>query len=234
MKLTMKTLIGLSVLLTTWSLEACQKCLDKGSIEMREECKVCKGSGTTIDWKVRNCSACYNGRKFYNYRQGTFCRRCSGTGEIKDKKVLPCTSCEGKGYRSNRIPCPSCGGESGTEAGSQPQAPEPTGPKTSSVTTVQIEACKLCGPDGKVKKTITCEQCESGHCHKKETQNGKDVFKCRKCGKACDEMFTPCACKKPDCTSCGGEYKRVESKTCELCGGDGTITPLERARAEGK
>lgn len=241
MKLTLRTVIGVSVLVMVWSLEACQKCLDKGSIEMREECKVCKGRGTTVDWDVQDCRACYNGRKSYadsgvshSHGQGTFCRRCSGTGEIKNKKVLTCESCAGKGYRTNRIPCPSCGGKSGAETGAQPQAPVTTAPGASSVPKVEVEACKLCGPDGKVKKTITCEQCESGYCHKKETQNGKDVFTCRKCGKACDERYTPCACKKPDCTSCGGTHQRVEAKTCEVCGGDGIITPLEKARAEGK
>ena len=235
MKFAIRNVISISVLLFAWSLDACQKCLDKGTIEMREECMVCKGRGTTIDWDVRCCPACLgDGRKAGAYAQGTFCRRCSGTGEIKDKKVLTCRSCAGKGYRANRITCPSCGGKSGEGTVSQPQSSGATMPEVSSVATVNVEACTLCGPDGKVKKTIACEQCKSGYFHKKETDTGKDVFKCRKCGKVCDDRYTPCACGKPDCTACGGEYKRVESKTCEVCGGDGTITPMEKARAKEK
>ena len=240
MKFAIRNVISVSVLLMTWSLDACQKCLDKGSIEIREECKACRGTGKVFP-PSEDCYTCNGSGKLltaggyiYSGHQGTrFCKRCRGTGTIQPSKIN-CASCAGQAVLIKRISCPSCGAKSGEGTVSQPQSSGATMPEVSTVTTVNVEACKLCGPDGKVRKTIVCELCTSGYFHKKETDNGKDFFKCRKCGKVCDDRFTPCACGKPDCTACGGEYKRVESKTCELCGGDGTITPMERARATAK
>lgn len=181
----------------------------------------------------RRCEACAGtgDKSFASYRhQGTFCRRCSGTGEIKDKIDELCPPCAGQGCLINRINCPSCGGRSGAGTAPQPQLPGTTASVAPDVAMRQVEACTLCGPDGKVKNTIVCEQCELGYRHKKE----KDAFKCGKCGKECEGRYTPCACGKTDCTYCDGAHKRVDSKTCELCGGDGTVTPLERAKAKAK
>ncbi len=240
MKFTISNVMCVFVLLITWSLEACQKCLDKGTIEMREECKVCRGSGKVFP-PSEECNTCNGTGKLlnanghiYEGHQGTrFCKRCRGTGTIQPNKIN-CGACAGQAVFIKRISCPSCGGKSGADTASQPQSSGTPSQAESTVPNVRVAICNLCGPDGKVKKTIVCEQCKSGYCHKKETDNGKDVFKCRKCGKVCADRYTPCACEKPDCTACAGQHKRVESKTCELCGGDGTITPMERANATAK
>ena len=97
---------------------------------------------------------------------------------------------------------------------------------------VQIEACTFCGPDGKVTRPVEigCKLCEKGFTHKRESIDGKDVYKCRKCGKVCADRFTPCECGRPDCPDCSKIEKLIETVTCPMCGGDGRITPMERAR----
>lgn len=234
-----KSGIGLCLLgwLTVWNLEACQTCADKGTIETREECRACKATGKVAEWKVRQCTACCgSGDKTRAYRfddsspthshgQGTFCRNCRGTGEKKEKIESLCGVCSGQGVLVKTIACPSCRGASasGREVvGIARQMP--------AVETAKVEVCTRCGSDGKMVKTIICDVCEEGVNHKKMTENGKDIYKCRSCGKTCDCRFVPCTCKKQDCPACGGKSKRTETRQCDVCGGDKIVTPLEKAK----
>jgi len=238
----------LSLMLMVQGVEACQACLDKGEIESREQCKVCNGAGKVYPPKVV-CPAC-NGRcvlldgagNIYRGHQGTRqCKMCRGTGFTQPDRVK-CTECKGQGVLITRVPCPICKGKSAGYGGSgknQDRVEDrgealralPTYQATApTVATVQVETCTHCGPDGKIKKTSTCELCEKGINHKKATEGGKDVFKCRKCGKVCADRFTPCECKTPDCPACDGKFEKTEFITCNVCGGDKIITPLEKAK----
>ena len=243
MKLFIRAMTCLSVLLIAESLEACSTCRDVGTIEKREECRACRGRGKTVTWKARVCLSCNGtGSKtgagvsfdgvIYTIRQTHSCRNCRGKGEIKEKVDIPCVTCAGQGVLVERVPCPACTKKPVADVTFQPLSADDGASGSSKVQNVQVETCKLCWPGGKIKRTIACDQCKRGYCHKKETVSGKDVFKCGKCGKVCTGRFTPCSCEKPDCSSCDGTLKRVLSESCKLCGGDGTITPLERARAK--
>ena len=223
-------------LLTAYDLKACQACRDIGTIETRIECKPCRGLGTVKINESHNCVGCggtgqaSTGHSGYDhFKTGTYCRQCKGKGRVFLSSTVPCESCSGQGVIVGRSPCVSCGGKSGgTQEAKDPSSAPP------SVAMVKVEPCSLCGPEGKVEKIIVCERCERGYCHKKATENGKDVFTCRKCGKASADRFLQCVCGTPDCPSCGGKYKRVEAESCKICGGDKIITPLEKARVQSK
>ncbi len=233
-------MVCVSVFLVAGGLEACSTCRDVGTIEKREECRACKGRGKTLHWDARRCSACRGtgrktiaaGSEYYSVDKGKYCRNCKGKGELKELLGVPCVTCTGQGVLIERVNCPVCKPKSVADTTFQSLPASDTAPAATTVQTLKVETCTLCGPDGKVKKTVLCEQCKQGYCHNKATVNEKDVFKCGKCGKVCSDKFAPCSCAKPDCPSCDGALKRVENKTCELCGGDGTITPLERAKAK--
>jgi len=234
--------ICLSLMLMVQGVRACQACLDKGEVDNREPCRACNGSGKVSPPSVV-CPAC-SGRgvlldragTIYRGHQGTRqCKMCRGSGTIQPDKVK-CTECKGQGVIVTRVPCPICKGKSAggggkvQERAEEPQAPQTPQAAATKVATVQVETCTRCGPDGKIKKTTTCERCEKGFNHKKVTENGKDVFKCRKCGKVCADRFTPCECKTPDCPECDGKFEKTEYVTCDVCGGDKIITPLEKAK----
>lgn len=244
----MRTLFCVFVLFFSVHLYACDTCRSVGTIETRAECKMCRGHGTIIQKKSAQCTACCgSGRSSYGggssvygaHKTGSFCRPCRGTGHVVTSSTVPCESCGGQGVIVSRVSCPKCGGRSGgTQVASSPSSDMPAastaGSVASSVQTAKIETCTLCGPNGSVEKTTVCELCEKGYCHKKISEGGKDVFKCRNCGKVCEGRFVPCACGKPDCQQCDGKCRRVETNICELCGGDKIITPLEREKARTK
>ena len=225
--------------------EACSTCADQGTIETRETCKPCKGSGKVFPAK-KTCPGCSGGgaqldRNGYIYRgnQGARnCKACRGTGSIQPDKVN-CGECRGQGVFVTKIQCPTCKGATASRnSGGQIQqartvAPAiPAASAAPATSTVQVESCTFCGPDGKVTRAVEigCKLCEKGFSHKKETADGKDVYKCRKCGKVCEDRYAPCPCKKPDCPDCGKIEKLTETVTCPACGGDGLITPMERAK----
>lgn len=233
--LTLCTIITLSIAL---SAEACTTCLDEGSIEMNEQCKVCTGRGKVIKIKLVPCGPCSGTGKQWSNRSYTrtgnqgprFCTPCGGTGSQKQKNEYTCSMCPGNGRITTRIICPSCRGSSSNAGGGARQSNIPTAAPAES--TIQIEACTLCGPDGKVTRPVEigCKLCVDGFSHKRESTDGKDIYKCRKCGKVCADRFAPCECGKLDCPDCGKIEKLTETVTCPLCGGDGRVTPLKRAR----
>lgn len=225
--------------------QACQTCMDKGVIESREECRLCKTTGKVFPPKCV-CPAC-GGRgvmldgygNIYRGNQGTRqCKMCRSTGTIQPDKV-PCEQCAGQGVFVSKIVCPSCKGASagaaagaGTATDSQGNAEIrlPAAQPAPIVQTTQVETCTVCGPDGKIRQAVTCDMCEGGFNHKKTTAGGKEMFVCRNCNKACESRFKPCACQKPDCPSCIGKRGPADAKPCEVCGGDKIITPLEKSR----
>jgi RecJ-like exonuclease len=237
----LKAMFCLSLALAAGRAEACQTCLDKGTIETRETCKACSGKGKTVVFSARPCTACAGtGNKTrasrhdgygpsYSNGQGTFCRACRGTGEFKYKVLVPCGSCSGKGVLLGEIACPSCKGV--TPGGGRPAAAAvQAAPQPSAVQTTQVEACTHCGSDGKTTVATPCEVCDHGNNHRKDKESGADVYKCRNCGKTCEGRFKPCACAKPDCPSCEGHGQNTKTSVCDWCGGDKIITPLEKAK----
>ena len=223
----------IAALSVAFNAEACSTCADQGTIETNEPCKSCQSRGKVTQMISRTCTGCSGtGKQWYYRNQGPrFCKPCGGTGMLKQKADYTCGSCSGSGRITRLITCPSCRGASADSGGDgvrQPNAPA----ATTAGSMVQIEACTLCGPDGKVTRPVEigCKLCEKGFSHKKETADGKDVYRCRKCGKVCDDRYAPCPCKKPDCPDCGKIEKLTETVTCPACGGDGLITPMERAR----
>ena len=226
------TLYTIIALFTALGAEACTTCMDKGSIETNEQCKTCNGKGKVTRTESKRCRGCGGDGKQWVYgNQGSrFCKPCGGTGLQKEKIDYTCSACPGNGRITKRITCPSCRGSSRIAGGGSRQSNTPA--TASAESTVQIEACTLCGPDGKVTRPVEvgCKLCEKGFSHKKETADGKDVYKCRKCGKVCADRFAPCECGKLDCPDCSKIEKLTETVTCPLCGGDGRVTPLKRAR----
>lgn len=208
--------------------QACDVCLDFGSLESRESCKVCSGTGKCWESTSVICDKCkgdgrdtyrLQGTQYGNYKT-VRCRGCSGTGKFITKKSSVCPQCAGKGVLISRVPCYKCKGRP-RPSPSQQAAVGDTG-----ATMLAVETCKQCDSRGNISTEILCSRCDKGASHKKENEK----FFCRKCGKECKDRFIPCACGKPDCPDCKGDYKRVESKPCNVCGGDKIITPLEREK----
>jgi RecJ-like exonuclease len=227
----------LSFLFTSiWAIHvgACSMCLDTGSIETREPCKLCAGTGKTWETISVQCPKC-QGTGWDTFKlQGTQygahktvrCRRCAGTGSLSDKRSNTCTQCEGRGFLVKRIICPSCKGQSAGNAAAAPAASTPANTPANNVSIAQVEACTRCDKDGNTSSVVVCTRCEKGFVHRKENEK----FYCRKCGKECKDRFSPCACGQPDCPDCKGEYNKTVKKVCDLCGGDKIITPLEREK----
>lgn len=77
------------------SLHGCQKTL---TIQRKENCYSCKGSGASLGTQAKICWTC-NGKGVLQYRNGpeigeSECQKCNGKGkEIKSK----CGACEGEG-----------------------------------------------------------------------------------------------------------------------------------------
>ena len=244
-----KGLLGYA-LLSVFALlaQACETCLDFGTIESREECKSCVGTGK--HWESSNvaCTTCGGtGRDTYKLQgihYGSYktvnCRKCAGTGLIVVKNWTPCSQCAGKGVLVTRVTCPTCKGKSvakqegGGEklvstqegGGDKPVVKQEGGAGQSAVKMVAVETCNRCDSEGKTSTVVLCARCEKGYLHKKDGEK----FICRKCGKVCKDRFSPCECGQPDCQICNGEYKKIIKKICDVCGGDKIITPMEREK----
>ena len=205
---------------------ACSTCLDSGTIEQRETCKVCKfAKGRVPDprYPSGTCLVCKGAKVVGQYRRR--CADCLGTGE----RYKACPNCGGTGTRVWRIVCPTCKGVSViNHADAMTSGLGGTG-EVPVKDAVAVEACTQCDEKGKITKKIVCEICERGWNHKK---NDSGAFLCRKCGAVCEGRFTACKCGTPDCPHCKGEYEKTVSGVCPLCNGDKIITPLERAKAQ--
>jgi len=221
------------ILLLAGNAFACSTCADRGWIETRETCKVCNGKGKIANTQTSKCLRCNGaGKQTYSKRegglhQGTFCRACRGAGVNSTTGWLPCGNCNATGANVSKITCHACKGASvlnGLDGATADAA----------VTTprgVAVEACKQCDEKGNVSSKTVCEICTKGWNHEKTKQG---TYACRKCSAICDSRFTQCKCGKLDCPHCKGEYEKTVTAPCPLCGGDKTITPLEREKAKGE
>lgn len=97
-------------------LESINGCSKQITIQVLEDCAICKGSGAKPGTKLNNCKTC-NGigevRRvqesfFGQVTQITTCPSCHGSGKIVSD---PCTDCAGKGQKRNKktidvkVPC---------------------------------------------------------------------------------------------------------------------------------
>ncbi len=72
------------------------------SLEKRDECKACKGTGAEAGTKISTCSKCHGQGQIHTQRRTIFgnvasavaCDKCEGTGKTPDS---PCKSCKGAG-----------------------------------------------------------------------------------------------------------------------------------------
>ena len=210
---------------------ACSTCADRGCIETRERCKECNGTGKIANTKTSQCPMCSGtGKQTHSKReggryQGTFCRACRGTGVDRTTSWLPCGGCNGTGTKVSKIVCPTCKGASVLNGLGETTA----GAAVTATSCVAVETCTQCDEKGNVSRKIVCEVCEKGWNHEKTKQG---TYVCRNCGAVCDSRFSPCKCGKPDCPYCKGKYEKTVTAICPLCGGDKTITPLEREKAK--
>ena len=214
------------------SLSACPKCADSGTIEQRETCVACNGKGKTANTKESPCPRCRgSGRSDRTRYQGTFCRGCNGSGVRSDSSFVTCEACGGTGVTVSRILCPTCKGSSavnGMGVAAEGGGVGGTG-DTPSVDTVAVGACTRCDAKGNISYKVECKICDHGWNHLK---NDSGTHVCRKCGAECKTRFSACACAKPDCPHCKGEYEKMVSEVCPFCGGDKIVTPLEREKAK--
>lgn len=222
----------------TWLLAgkvfACSTCADRGWLEVREPCKECNGKGKIANTKTSPCLKCSGtGKQTYGKReggqyQGTFCRACRGTGLDSTTSWLPCGNCDGTGTKVSKVACHTCKGASVLNS---LDGGEKTGGNVSTTSNIAVETCTQCDEKGNVSSTnkIVCEVCDKGWNHDK-TKRG--AYVCRNCGAVCDSRFSPCKCGKPDCPHY--KHEKTVTVTCPLCGGDKTITPLEREKAKKK
>ena len=218
----------------TWLLAegafACSACADSGWIESRETCKECNGKGKIANTKTSKCTTCSGtGKQTHSKReggkyQGTFCRSCRGIGVDSTTRWVPCGKCNGTGTKVTKVVCPTCKGASVLNG-----IDEKTAGGTITTTSIAIETCTLCDEKGNVSRKMMCEVCDKGWNHEKTKQG---AYVCRNCGAVCDSRFSQCKCGKPDCPHCKGEYEKTVTSPCPLCGGDKTITPLEREKAK--
>ena len=210
---------------------ACSTCADRGCIESRETCKECNSKGKIANTKTSKCFKCNGtGRQTNSKReggqyQGTYCRACRGPGETSTTSWLPCGMCSGTGTKVSKVVCPACKGASVLN-GIGGTTPEGAGATTSNIV---VETCTLCDEKGIMSHKIVCEICDKGWNHEKTKQG---AYICRNCGAVCDSRFSQCKCGKPDCPHCKGEHEKAVTALCPLCGGDKTITPLEREKAK--
>ena len=203
---------------------ACSTCADRGWTETREQCKACNGDGKKASTKTSECNRCGGGGKQGQY-QGTFCRQCRGSGVNSSTSWLTCKKCNGTGTKVTKITCHTCKGAAVLNGLGEENA----GVSTTSY--VAVETCTLCDKNGNVSHKIACEICDKGWNHDKTKQ---DTYICRNCGVVCDSIFSPCKCGKPDCPHCKGGFEKTVTAACTLCGGDKTITPLEREKVKKK
>jgi molecular chaperone DnaJ len=72
------------------------------SLEKRDECKACKGTGAEAGTKISTCSKCHGQGQIHTQRRTIFgnvasavaCDNCEGTGKTPDS---PCKTCKGVG-----------------------------------------------------------------------------------------------------------------------------------------
>jgi len=131
----------------------------------------------------------------------------------------------------SRILCPTCKGASAVNGVGGAAVNGGGVGVTPAAGTVEVEACTFCDAKGNVTHKVTCELCDHGWNHRKDNSG---TYICRSCGAVCQARFSACACGKPDCPQCKGEYEKTVSEVCPLCGGDKIITPLEREKAGAK
>lgn len=214
---------------------ACSMCADNGTIEKRETCSVCKGSGKTANTKTEMCSACNGtGKKTFSKReggryQGTFCRQCSGSGHRSSTTYEPCGACGGKGVIITRVPCPMCKGAAAINSADRTLGVSANGGGTSVAAKVDVLTCTHCDEKGRVSHKVACEICDHGWNHRK---NDSGSYVCRLCGAVCESRFSPCKCGKPDCPICKGDYEKTVFQVCPYCNGDKIITPLEQEKMQ--
>lgn len=223
---------------STWLLVggafACSTCADRGWIESRETCKKCTGRGKIANTKTSQCPKCSGtGKQTYSKReggrhQGTFCRTCRGTGVKSTTNWLPCGNCDGTGTSVSKVACHTCKGASVLNGLDETTT---AGGTVTTTSNIAVETCTQCDEKGNASRKIVCEFCTKGWNHAKTTQG---TYVCRNCGAVYDSRFIPCKCGKPDCPHCKGEHEKTVTATCPLCGGDKTITPLEREKAKKK
>jgi RecJ-like exonuclease len=216
---------------------SCPTCSDKGVVERRNACKECNGTGKITKQITSKCTTCTGdgkqstSKKDGGLYQGSFCRPCKGTGQVININLEKCTPCDGKGVILSQLPCTICKSEKAPDNSDQPATGGTVATNRYKVAYVSAESCTQCDIKGKISHTLVCKSCEKGWYHKK-TKEG--TYTCVNCNGICDSRFSPCKCTKPDCLKCKGDYEKIVTETCPLCGGDKMITPLEREKFKKK
>ena len=88
-----------NVQLTLSFVEAVKGCTKTISINMKESCNTCSGSGAEPGSKTRKCELCGGSGRVINSQMGIFhvqtaCPKCAGAGKTIDR---PCKPCKGSG-----------------------------------------------------------------------------------------------------------------------------------------
>ena len=150
-------------------------------------------------------------------KQSVNCSNCGGIGNINNKQTYQCGSCSGTGkkicYNCSPIPCPNCNAVGRTTC--------------SNCVGNGFRKCGNCNGNGYIQYYSHQERC--GTC------NGNGNYKCSNCNG--NGFFNCSNCKgngsvsnnnsgNQSCENCygTGNISKIQSVTCNICNGSGTIT----------